>query len=129
MKLKIVVAGVAYEVDVEVIDAGAGFPVAAPLPVSVSRPSVAPGHPVAPVPPPVAVEPGDRRAVASPVAGTVLEARCRPGDSVAANQELFVIEAMKMKTSIVAPAAGRVDEVLVAPGDAVLEGQPLLRYS
>jgi len=128
MKLKITVHGVAYEVDVEVLDPGEGFPPAAPLPVTArppaaraaAAPAAAPAGPSAPS--------GERRSVASPVAGTVLEVRCKPGDAVEENRVLFVLEAMKMKTSIVAPARGKVAQVLVAPGDAVQEGQTLLHY-
>jgi methylmalonyl-CoA carboxyltransferase small subunit len=135
MKLKITVHGVAYEVDVEVLDPGEGFPPSSPLPL----PPVAPGRsPASRVNAPVAAQPGapaapaatrdDRRSVASPVAGTVLEVHCRNGDSIELNKVLFVLEAMKMKTSIVAPGAGRIAQILVAPGDSVQEGQALLHY-
>ena len=66
--------------------------------------------------------------VRSTIAGTVLEVRCRAGEAIEPNAVLFVLEAMKMKTSIVAPERGRIGQVLVAPGDAVVEGQPLLHY-
>ena len=132
MKLQITVHGVSYEVDVEVLDAGEGFPTALPMPPAASRPAApavtaasalrAPA-PAGPVPPGTG-----RRSVASPVAGTVLEVKCKDGDRVEENQVLFVLEAMKMKTSIAAPARGRVADVLVAPGDAVQEGQALLHF-
>lgn len=132
MKLKITVHGVAYEVDVEVLDAGEGFPPASPLPAAPARPAPprAGAAPPAPVPPASAVPAsgGARRSVASPVAGTVLEVRCKAGDEVEENRVLFVLEAMKMKTSIAAPARGRVAQVLVAAGDAVQEGQALLHF-
>jgi len=53
MKLKITVHGVAYEVEVEVLDAGDGFPVTAagPLPKISSMPQ---GQPVSKVVPPSA---------------------------------------------------------------------------
>lgn len=130
MKLKITVHGVAYEVDVDVLDAGEGFPAVSPLPAPPTRsyPGANAGT-FAPPAPAAPVAPGDRRAVASPVAGTVLEVKCKEGDAVEENQVLFVLEAMKMKTSIAAPARGRVAEVLVAAGDAVQEGQALLQYA
>lgn len=138
MKLKITVHGVAYEVDVEVLDPGEGFPPSSPLPL----PPLGPGRsPAGRVTAPAAAQPGapaattassgssaDRRSVASPVAGTVLEVHCRPGEAIELNKVLFVLEAMKMKTSIVAPGAGRIAQILVAPGDAVQEGQALLHY-
>lgn len=132
MKLKITVHGVAYEVDVEVLDAGQGLAAPTPLPV----PAVPRGAPPAPPRPAAtaalpsrgAPSAGGRRSIASPVAGTVLEVRCKAGEGVEENQVVFVLEAMKMKTSIAAPAKGRIAEVAVAAGDTVSEGQPLLHY-
>lgn len=140
MKLKITVHGVAYEVDVEVLDPGEGFPPASPLPVAPGRAAAArtaaarsakaptPAAPPAPDPGARNAPGGERHSVSSPVAGTVLEVRCRAGEAIEPNAVLFVLEAMKMKTSIVAPERGRIGQVLVAPGDAVVEGQPLLHY-
>ncbi len=135
MKLKITVHGVAYEVDVEVLDPGEGFPSSSPLPPAPGRPPALRGtgpdapHPVSPAASagPAAAA-ADRHSVASPVAGTVLEVHCKNGEAFEPNKVLFVLEAMKMKTSIVAPQAGRVSQILVAPGDAVQEGQALLHY-
>lgn len=128
MKLKITVHGVAYEVDVEVLDAKdemQGAPVS-PLP-PVER-SAVPAAPVAAASP-GALPAGDAGGVASPIAGTVLEVRCKPGDKVAAGKDLVVIEAMKMETVIAAPAAGTVKAVLVAAGDAVRENQTLVEMA
>jgi len=130
MKLKITVHGVAYEVEVEVLDPGEGFTPLSPLPqVNGARP---PAAPIAPAAAPAAAPPlaaaGDGRSVASPIAGTVVEVKCRAGDSVKQGDELLVIEAMKMNTSIAAPAAGAVKRVPVAAGDAVREGQVLVEF-
>ena len=134
MKLKITVHGVAYEVDVEVLDAKdeMGTQAASPLP---DLPPAAGGH--APAAPPAsgpAVAPaparaGDTGGVASPIAGTVLEVRCKPGDTVAAGKDLLVIEAMKMETVIAAPGPGTVKAVLVAAGDSVRENQTLIEFA
>ena len=135
MKLKITVHGVAYEVDVEVLDAGEGFPAAdsgLPAPPAGLRPAaLAPASPAAlpPRPQPAGPPPtGEGGAVAAPVAGTIVEVRCKPGDSVNQNDILVVIEAMKMNTNIAAPVAGRVAEVSVAVGDNVREGQTLVTF-
>jgi hypothetical protein len=73
---------------------------------------------------------GDQQGgVASPIAGTVLEVRCKAGDTVSSGQELVVIEAMKMETIIAAPGAGTVKAVLVAAGDSVRESQLLVELS
>jgi biotin carboxyl carrier protein len=137
VKLKITVHGIAYEVEVEVLDPGEGFPPSGPLPV-------APGmSPAAPVPPgfsgaapaagPIAETPGPRAggggSVACPIAGTVVEIKCRPGDKVVKGQALLVVEAMKMNTSITAPSVGTVRSVLVAAGDNVREGQTLVEFA
>ncbi len=134
MKLKITVHGVAYEVDVEVLDAGDGAMQhgSGPLPAMSApvRPApVAASGPTAPVPPaPTRPSAGSADGVASPIAGTVLELKCKPGDQVNKGQDLLIIEAMKMETAIAAPAAGTVKAVLVAPGDNVRESQTLVEF-
>lgn len=132
MKLKITVHGVAYEVDVEVLDTDEGFPpmAAGPLPDprAIARRGAAAPEAAAPAP---AAPPAPRPAAAggvvtSPIAGTVLEVRCQVGEAVGKDQILMVVEAMKMHTSIAAPTPGKVARVAVAVGDSVREGQPLI---
>ena len=48
------------------------------------------------------------------------------GDTVAANQEIVVLEAMKMETPVYAPVAGTVTAINVKEQDSVSEGQVLL---
>jgi len=127
MKLKITVHGVAYEVDVEVLDPGEGFPAMPSVPGARSQnanPAAAHTPPV--VPKSAGQSPAGSGSVSSPIAGTILEIKCKPGDSVAKDQILLVIEAMKMKTSIAAPTAGKVKAVPVAVGDSVREHQILV---
>jgi biotin carboxyl carrier protein len=132
MKLKITVHGVAYEVEVEVLDAGEGFPAVAPT----ARPAAIPqssgavlSAPPAAVPSGPASADGDNGgSVTSPIAGTVVEIKCKPGDNVAGGQVLLVIEAMKMKTSIAAPTGGKVKSIPIAVGDTVRESQILVEY-
>ena len=132
MKLKITVHGVAYEVEVEVLDPGEGFP-PGPLPDPRGLMRATPQRPAASAPPvgptPAAVPAaGGANVVACPVAGTVHELKCRPGDQVTQGQVLVVVEAMKMNTSIMAPAAGKVKAVPVAVGDSVREGETLVEF-
>lgn len=135
MKLKITVHGVAYEVDVEVLDAKDEMTgnAASPLPdlATVATPRPGPGAPAgAPVPAAAAPAPaGGGNGVACPIAGTVLEVRCKPGQTVSAGQDLVVIEAMKMETVIAAPGPGTVKSVLVAAGDSVRENQTLVEFA
>jgi len=132
MKLKITVHGVAYEVDVEVLDAGEGFPPSSSLP---PRPAASPA-PAGSAPQNAPAAPGREAApegdtlhtVASPIAGTIQEIKVKPGDQVQKNQALLVIEAMKMNSSIAAPVAGKVKAVPVAVGDSVREGQTLVEF-
>ena len=136
MKLKITVHGVAYEVDVQVLDAkdemAAGA--SAPLPPAGPAPSVAAANapaptPAGPTPVPAAADgSGLAGGVASPIAGNVLEVKCKPGDQVNQGQDLLVIEAMKMETAIAAPTGGKIKTVLVAAGDSVRENQILVEF-
>ncbi len=130
MKLKITVHGVAYEVDVEVLDTGEGFLGSS----HGSRPARRRGERNETMatlpPPPSAPEPaapsGPGGAVTSPIAGTVVELKCKAGDPVENGQVLLVIEAMKMNTSIAASASGKIKSIPVKVGDSVREGQILV---
>ena len=133
MKLRITVHGTAYEVDVEILDAGEGFPTN-PLPKMTPLNHTAPtpaatNGPVRPAPRSTAPSSQSHGNVNSPIAGTILEVKCKIGDKISVNQELLVIEAMKMETSIAAPIAGIVQSVDVAVGDAVREGQTLIQLN
>jgi 3-methylcrotonyl-CoA carboxylase alpha subunit len=61
---------------------------------------------------------GDRR-VRAPMPGRVVIVRIKPGDTVAAGQELLVMEAMKMELALKAPREGVVAEVRAAAGEFV----------
>ncbi|WP_022850147.1 biotin/lipoyl-containing protein [Limisalsivibrio acetivorans] len=134
MKLKITVHGVAYEVDVEVLDPGEEMTVpSAPLPqmqMPQSAPSAGPAPSAAPPRAPKgpaqnkpAMSGGD---VTSPIAGTVVEVKCSPGQDVSEGDIIIIIEAMKMNTSIAAPASGKIKTIKVNKGDSVTEGQALV---
>ncbi|CEP68622.1 Single hybrid motif [Moorella glycerini] len=71
--------------------------------------------------------PQDNRTVTSPLPGTVVEVRVKPGQKVTAGQVLLIIEAMKMENEIQAPAGGVVQEVMVQTGTNVASGQPLVK--
>ncbi len=138
MKLKITVHGVAYEVDVEVLDAGESAP------GIIERPTLPPqqfiphqGVSVAkrgslkkPSPPLAQAVPsaGDAQ-IQSPIAGTIMELQCAVGDSLEAGQLVLILEAMKMKTKIGSPSAGKVKAILVSVGDSVREGQVLVELA
>ncbi|HXH20949.1 MAG TPA: acetyl-CoA carboxylase biotin carboxyl carrier protein subunit [Dehalococcoidia bacterium] len=59
--------------------------------------------------------------VRSPTTGIILEVKVSPGDPVQEEDEMMVIESMKMHIPVTAPAAGRVEAVMVKEGDQVSE--------
>lgn len=65
--------------------------------------------------------------VLSPMAGSIKEMLVTIGDVVTVEQELLVIESMKMEIPLESQAAGTVSELLVHPADRISEGQVLLR--
>jgi biotin carboxyl carrier protein len=50
----------------------------------------------------------------------------KPGDAVAEEQTLLILESMKMEIEVVAPRAGTVLEIRVKETDVVKEGQVLV---
>ena len=68
---------------------------------------------------------GSDKTVKSPMPGRVVKVLVAKGDSVAAGQGLFVLEAMKMENEVRARVAGTVAEVHVAAG-ATVEGSAKL---
>ena len=126
--LKITLQGKTSEVGVEVIDDGAAPAPHAPSPAhAVSTPVVALNtRPVMMAAPPSLA--GDH-VVSSPMPGTVFKICISVGQAVVKDQELLVLEAMKMESPIYAPSAGTVSAILVKAGEAVSEGQPLIQFS
>ncbi|HEU5315108.1 MAG TPA: acetyl-CoA carboxylase biotin carboxylase subunit [Chloroflexota bacterium] len=63
--------------------------------------------------------------VTAPLTGTVVKVGAKEGESVAAGQTVFVLEAMKMEIAVEAPRAGRLTRIACAPGDLVQRGTVL----
>jgi acetyl-CoA carboxylase biotin carboxyl carrier protein len=57
--------------------------------------------------------------VVAPMAGKIIDVKVKVGDTVSEDDELLILEAMKMEMPIVAPAAGKVTEVKCSKGDSV----------
>lgn len=127
--LKITLQGKTYEVGVEVIDGAApAASVAAPAYVAPAPVVAAPvAAPVAAAPAPAPVAGG--HSVTSPMPGLVFKIGVAIGQQVTKDQELLVLEAMKMESPVYAPCAGTVASILVKEGDAVSEGQALIQLS
>jgi len=130
-KLKITLEGVTYELEVEFADEGEAAP---PSGASGSA-SKAPSAPAAssaskPAAPAKSVPPaaGGENTITSPLSGTVWKVLTKVGDVVEANQDLLILEAMKMETNVVSTMAGTIKNVAVAEGDAVSQGQLLIEF-
>lgn len=63
--------------------------------------------------------------VLAPLAGKILAVLVEPGAQVEEDDELIVIEALKMENTVYAPAGGTVKEIKVKVGDSV-EDEELL---
>ncbi|HEV2582963.1 MAG TPA: biotin/lipoyl-containing protein [Ktedonobacteraceae bacterium] len=60
------------------------------------------------------------------MAGVVLEFLVQPGDQVAVDQDVVMLESMKMQIPVQATAAGKVVALKVNAGDFVDDGDVLL---
>ena len=64
--------------------------------------------------------------VRAPMVGKVIEVLVTAGADVAEEDELIIMESMKMEIPVTAPAGGSVKEVHVAEGDTVQENDLLV---
>ncbi|MCC6212243.1 MAG: acetyl-CoA carboxylase biotin carboxyl carrier protein subunit [Burkholderiales bacterium] len=64
--------------------------------------------------------------VRAPLAGNIFKVLVEPGAKVQEDDELLVIEALKMENLVYSPCGGTVKEVRVKPGDKVDEDAVLL---
>jgi len=63
--------------------------------------------------------------IEAPLAGKIIEMNLTVGQSVEEDEEILIIEAMKMETPVFAPCSGTVKEIRVKEGDDVEEDQIL----
>ena|SRR5574344_273963 len=129
-KFKITIDGKEYLVEMEEIGGAASIGIigAADGPTSIfvanqekteDTPPVAPAAPVADVP-------AGADAMKAPMPGTITKIFVNVGDSVAENQPLMILEAMKMENEIVSGRAGTVQSIHVNPGQTVNPGDALV---
>jgi acetyl-CoA carboxylase biotin carboxyl carrier protein len=57
--------------------------------------------------------------ITAPMGGKVLDVKVKIGDSVKEDDEVIIIEAMKMELPIVATGAGTVKEIRCKKGDTI----------
>ena len=67
--------------------------------------------------------------VTAPLPGVIKSIAVRPGQQVALNDELLIIEAMKMDNIIRATRVGTIGTIHVAEGRQVAYGEPMLDYA
>lgn len=111
------VDGKAYEVWPEEAEAPAiSTPTAAPV--------AAPVTAAAPAPAPAA----GAQTLTAPLPGVIISIEVREGQTVKTGQELYVLEAMKMKNSILADHDGKIAAIHVSAGDQVRHNQPIMSF-
>jgi acetyl-CoA carboxylase biotin carboxyl carrier protein len=64
--------------------------------------------------------------ILSNMAGVVLEFLVQPGDHIATDQDVVLLESMKMQIPVQSTVNGTVKAIKVQPGDFVDEGTVLL---
>ncbi len=67
--------------------------------------------------------------VRAPMAGSVADILVRPGAQVTEDDEVLILESMKIQIPIRTPGAGTVREIQVSIGDAVQEDDLLMVLS
>jgi len=67
----------------------------------------------------VKVEAGNSKQIGAPLQGLLSSILVKKGEKIEKNQPLFVIEAMKMETTVVAPVSGVVDKIQLEEGSLV----------
>lgn len=122
MKLKIVIDGRAYDVEVEAADdaEAAGYSAASLPSVQSAVLPAARGD--------ASSDLEENKVCRSPLAGVVSRLQVNPGQQVQANDLLLVLEAMKMEIKITAQLAGTVKSIEVRPGNAVKANQVLVSF-
>ena len=63
--------------------------------------------------------------ILAPLAGKVIRLMVEPGAKVEEDDEILIIEAMKMETPVFAPCDGTIAAIKVKEGDTVEEDDPL----
>jgi len=64
--------------------------------------------------------------VKAELVGNVWKITAKPGDQVAEDDVLMILESMKMEIPVTAPRAGKVSEIRVKETEVVKEGQVLV---
>ena len=76
-----------------------------------------------------AVADNGQKEIMAPMPGLILEILVKAGDEVKKDQDLVILEAMKMENILKAEADGSVEEVLVSKGNSVDKHQVLIKLN
>lgn len=120
-----VVDGETFEVYPEELQSAAVTAVAPVVKTEVRTPAPAPA---AVRTPPASKPQAGSNSITAPIPGVILSVAVKVGDDVAPDQEICVLEAMKMKNTIRSDRAGKVTAVHISNGDTVSHGQPLVDF-
>ncbi|MFQ5907149.1 MAG: acetyl-CoA carboxylase biotin carboxyl carrier protein subunit [bacterium] len=69
------------------------------------------------------------RVISTPMPGQIVKIQVEQGEVVEANQNLFIVESMKMENQIKSPMRARVDKIHFKDGDAVDANAPIVELS
>lgn len=78
----------------------------------------------APIPAPAA----GALSLTAPLPGVIFSIEVREGEMVKPGQELYVLEAMKMKNSVKSDREGRIATIHVSAGEQVKHNQPVMTF-
>ena len=65
----------------------------------------------------------------TPMSGTVIKYLVKTNDKIKSNQEVAIIESMKMETTIKSDVDGTILELLIAPGGAIQAQEPIIKIN
>ncbi|MEJ2113821.1 MAG: acetyl-CoA carboxylase biotin carboxyl carrier protein subunit, partial [Flavobacteriaceae bacterium] len=66
--------------------------------------------------------------IKAPMPGLILDISVKSGEEVKEDQQLLILEAMKMENIIVSPRDGKIKSISVSKGDAIEKGQLLIEF-
>jgi len=128
MRIKVTVDGQEYEVEVEVAESEPASGPPNSRTASSNVPTSRPPAPTAALTPSQEPAADEAKVVRSPLAGVVSKVECEAGQQIKAEQEILVLEAMKMFTTITSSRDGTIKSVAVGPTDSVKQGQILVEF-
>ena len=121
---RITVNGKTYDVSVEPLTGAAPAAPVAAAPAPAPAPAAAPAPAPAPAAAPAAAPAGSTE-VCAPMPGKILRVIAKVGDTVTANDNILILEAMKMENEIPAGRDGKVIDIRVKEGANVNSGDVL----